>query len=80
MLRLRKGIVDRYWEDLVLAVIGEQVRDHTCLIHVLYDGVLGQFADSDQVCGVVLTIRPYEDIVSLWTAAAQDDDAVLRIR
>lgn len=33
ILRLRKGIVNRYWEDIVLAVIGEQVRavEATCL-------------------------------------------------
>lgn len=24
MIRLRKGIVQRYWEDILLAIIGEQ--------------------------------------------------------
>eukprot|EP00730_Choanoeca_flexa_P016855 TRINITY_DN8044_c0_g1_i3.p1 TRINITY_DN8044_c0_g1~~TRINITY_DN8044_c0_g1_i3.p1 ORF type:complete len:197 (+),score=33.40 TRINITY_DN8044_c0_g1_i3:155-745(+) len=62
ILRLRKGIVDRFWENIVMAVIGEQ------------------FEDSDDLCGVVLTIRPYEDIISLWNATAEDPAAVQRIR
>jgi translation initiation factor 4E len=32
IIRLRKGVADRLWEDLVLALIGDQfeVDDHVC--------------------------------------------------
>lgn len=61
VVRLKKGVADRYWEDLVFAVIGEA------------------FADSpDEVCGVVLSVRNGEDILSIWTK--NDGGRVLKIR
>lgn len=60
-MRLKKGVADRYWEDLLLAVIGDQFGDA-----------------SDEVCGVVLSVRNGEDILSIW--ARDDGQRVLKIR
>jgi translation initiation factor 4E len=61
IVRLKKGVSDRYWEDLLLAVIGDQFAEA-----------------SDDVCGVVLSVRNGEDILSIWTA--NDGGRVLKIR
>ncbi|KAM7217452.1 Translation Initiation factor eIF- 4e-like domain containing protein [Rhypophila decipiens] len=61
ILRLKKGVADRYWEDLLLAIVGEQFGDA-----------------SDEVCGVVLSVRNGEDILSIW--ARDDGQRVLKIR
>ena len=65
IIRLRKGVADRLWEDLVLAVIGDQ-----------FDGVVDPAAaDADagagagewpEVCGCTISVRQNEDIISLW--------------
>lgn len=50
IMRLKKGVSDRYWEDLLMAMIGDQ------------------FADAaDEVSGAVLSVRPSEDVFSIWT-------------
>ena len=75
IIRLRKGVADRLWEDLVLAVIGDQ-----------FDGITVDGADADgaashgggaedgavppgewpEVCGCTISVRQNEDIISLW--------------
>lgn len=50
IIRLKKGVSTRYWEDLLLAIVGDQFSD----------------ADED-LCGVVLSIRSNEDVLSVWT-------------
>ncbi|KAK3325540.1 translation initiation factor eIF 4e-like domain-containing protein [Apodospora peruviana] len=61
IVRLKKGVADRYWEDLLFAVIGDQFGDA-----------------SDEVCGVVLSVRNGEDILSIWLR--DDGQRVLKIR
>jgi translation initiation factor 4E len=61
IVRLKKGVSDRYWEDLLMAIIGDQFAEA-----------------SDDVCGVVLSVRNGEDILSIWTA--NDGGRVLKIR
>lgn len=61
VVRLKKGVADRYWEDILLAIIGDQFSEA-----------------SDEVCGVVLSVRNGEDILSIWARA--DGGRVLRIR
>jgi len=61
IVRLKKGVADRYWEDLVLAIIGDQFAEA-----------------SEEVCGVVLSVRNGEDILSIWTR--NDGGRVLKIR
>ena len=60
-LRVKKGVADRYWEDLLLAIIGDQFGEA-----------------SEEVCGVVLSVRNGEDILSIWIRA--NSQRVLRIR
>ncbi|KAI0766694.1 eukaryotic translation initiation factor 4E class II [Trametes elegans] len=67
IIRLRKGVADRLWEDLVLAVIGDQ-----------FDGVTDGDTHPDssaegvppgewpEICGCTISVRQNEDIVSLW--------------
>ncbi|KAH8805946.1 translation initiation factor eIF 4e-like domain-containing protein [Xylogone sp. PMI_703] len=61
IVRLKKGVADRYWEDLVFAIIGDQFAEA-----------------SEEVCGVVLSVRNGEDILSIWTR--NDGGRVLKIR
>ena len=49
-MRLKKGLASRYWEEVILALIGCQ-----------FTGI-----PSDEVCGAVVSIRYSEDIVSVW--------------
>ncbi|KAG0318846.1 Eukaryotic translation initiation factor 4E type 2 [Dissophora globulifera] len=62
IVRLKKGLASRYWEDLVMAVIGDQ------------------FNVGDEICGVVLSIRSTEDILSLWNQSADEGRLNLTIR
>lgn len=55
VLRLRKGVADRIWEEVVWALVGERI------------GTEDDKPDS-KVNGVVLSVRKDEDILSLWVA------------
>ncbi|KAK3378502.1 translation initiation factor eIF 4e-like domain-containing protein [Podospora didyma] len=61
IVRLKKGIADRYWEDLLFAIIGDQFGEA-----------------SDEVCGIVLSVRNGEDILSIW--ARGNGQRVLKLR
>ena len=65
ILRLRKveGLASLYFEDLIMAFVGEQFGDVGC-----------------HVCGVVVSVRAQEDIISVWLSEAQDTEAVNSIR
>ena len=50
IMRLKKGVADRYWEELLMAMVGDQ------------------FAEAgEEVCGAVVSVRPGEDVFSIWT-------------
>jgi len=56
ILRLRKGVADRIWEDLVLALIGDQ-----------FAGVAPMHEDEwPEICGCTISVRQSEDILSVW--------------
>ncbi|KAI1338990.1 translation initiation factor eIF4e [Xylariaceae sp. FL0016] len=61
ILRLKKGIADRYYEDLLMACAGDQFGDET-----------------DELCGIVLSMRNGEDVLSIWTRST--GQKVLKIR
>ncbi|KAF3056274.1 Eukaryotic translation initiation factor NCBP [Daldinia childiae] len=61
VLRLKKGVADRYYEDLLMACVGDQFGDET-----------------DELCGVVLSMRNGEDVLSIWTRST--GQKVLKIR
>ena len=81
IVRLKKGVAARYWEDLV--------RSHPPLLRrpsphdreigrltpatarpQLFALLGGQFKVGDEICGAVLSVRYQEDILSIWSAAA----------
>ncbi|GAA5873207.1 hypothetical protein JCM8547_006815 [Rhodosporidiobolus lusitaniae] len=55
VIRLRKGVADRVWEEAVYALVGERIGGE--------DPRAGE-----KVNGVVLSVRKDEDILSLWVA------------
>ncbi|KAH9852641.1 eukaryotic translation initiation factor 4E class II [Lenzites betulinus] len=68
IIRLRKGVADRLWEDLVLAVIGDQfdgIDDgESTQPEASSDGVPS--GDWPEICGCTISVRQNEDIISLW--------------
>lgn len=50
IMRLKKGIASRIWEDVLMALIGEQLNAQNGIIN-----------------GVVLSVKPLEDVLSIWT-------------
>ncbi|KII87514.1 hypothetical protein PLICRDRAFT_258305 [Plicaturopsis crispa FD-325 SS-3] len=65
IIRLKKGVADRVWEDLVLAIIGDQFNDET-------DAETGEWPE---ICGCTISVRQSEDIVSIWN---RTDEAKMR--
>ncbi|KAI1745853.1 translation initiation factor eIF4e [Xylaria scruposa] len=61
ILRLKKGVADRYYEDLIMACVGDQFGE-----------------ESDEICGIVLSMRNGEDVLSIWTR--NTGQKVLKIR
>lgn len=64
IVRLKKGLSSRYWEEALLALIG-------CQFHGVPDG---------EICGAVVSIRYSEDILAIWNRNASDRDITERIR
>ncbi|KAF9907788.1 Eukaryotic translation initiation factor 4E type 2 [Linnemannia zychae] len=62
IVRLKKGLASRYWENLIMAVIGDQ------------------FDVGSEICGIVLSIRGAEDILSIWNQSSQGGRTNLKIR
>lgn len=62
IIRLRKGLASRFWENIILAMLGEQ------------------FMVGEEICGVVVSIRFQEDIISVWNKTACDQATTARIR
>ena len=64
IVRLPKGLASRYWEEVVLALIGGQ-----------FQGV-----PDGEITGLVISIRYSEDILGVWNRNALDHDMVERLR
>jgi translation initiation factor 4E len=64
IIRMPKGLASRYWEEIILALIGHQFS-------AIPDG---------EICGAVLSVRYSEDILGVWNRTASDRDMVERIR
>ena len=62
IVRLRKGLSPRCWENLLMAMLGEQ------------------FMVGEEICGVVVSVRFQEDILSIWNRTASDTAITNRIR
>lgn len=68
IIRLRKGIADRLWEDLVMAVIGDQFDE--CAGRD--DAGAGDGVHYPEICGCTISVRQHEDIVSIWNRFEAD--------
>jgi Eukaryotic initiation factor 4E len=64
IIRMPKGLASRYWEEIVLALIGGQ-----------FAGV-----PDGEICGVVLSVRYSEDILGVWNRTATDREMIDKIR
>jgi translation initiation factor 4E len=62
VVRLRKGVADRYWESLLIGLIGDREFGDA----------------SEDVCGAVISMRSGEDILSLWTRTKGADVLKIR--
>ncbi|KAF9005990.1 translation initiation factor eIF 4e-like domain-containing protein [Cyathus striatus] len=91
IIRLRKGVTDRIWEDLVLAIIGDQFDDcrSTLPSSEKQNGAASANGDNaansedggeptawPEICGCTISVRQSEDIISLWNRV--DGDTKLR--
>jgi translation initiation factor 4E len=83
IIRLRKGVADRIWEDLVLAVIGDQFDE--CRSDADQGETAGHSSDDSdatangewpEICGCTISVRQSEDIVSVWNR----DDGDTRVK
>lgn len=50
LIRVKKEYTDRLWEDLLLAIVGNQF----------------EASGYGEVCGAVISIREFHDVISLW--------------
>jgi translation initiation factor 4E len=86
IIRLKKGVADRIWEDLVLGIIGDQF-DECTMDREQEEGKVrngahdsGSEGDSfwewPEICGATLSVRQSEDILSVWNRV--DGDLKLR--
>lgn len=73
IIRLRKGVADRLWEELVLAVIGDQFAD--CEVVSSGQGADGG-SEWPQICGCTISVRQNEDIITVWNRV--EDDAKVK--
>lgn len=72
IVRLRKGVADRVWEDLVMGVVGD-----------MFDECGSQSDGEDgwpEICGCTISVRQSEDIVSLWNRVDGDVKVREKIR
>jgi translation initiation factor 4E len=74
IIRLKKGVADRIWEDLVLAVIGDQFDECSPMSESETSGeeISGAGVEWSEICGCTISVRQSEDIVSLWNRVGED--------
>ncbi|KAF8587837.1 eukaryotic translation initiation factor 4E [Ramaria rubella] len=66
IIRLKKGVADRLWEDLVCAVVGDQFSEDG---ERSSEGVGDDEHDGPavpEICGCTISVRNSEDILSVW--------------
>ncbi|KAJ8508909.1 hypothetical protein ONZ45_g8867 [Pleurotus djamor] len=82
IIRLKKGVADRIWENLIMAIVGDQFSD----CRTPEDGSPSWEDESDtdsdwpEICGCTISVRQSEDIVSVWNRVDGDPKVRERIR
>ena len=86
IIRLRKGVADWLWEDLVLALVGDQFA---CVSNPESAAAAGDGgggggggagSDMPEICGATISVRQNEDIITLWNRTEADARVKERIR
>ncbi|KAF8141754.1 translation initiation factor eIF 4e-like domain-containing protein [Boletus edulis] len=76
IIRLRKGVADRVWEDLVSGVVGDMFDEcGSGRLKVDGDGNVNEDEDGEEwpeICGCTISVRQSEDIVALWNRVEAD--------
>ncbi|KAF5377793.1 hypothetical protein D9757_008099 [Collybiopsis confluens] len=85
IIRLKKGVADRIWEDLVLAVLGDQfdecrLSSEPVASNWEEDGSDSGGVDPPEICGCTISVRQSEDIITLWNRFEADVKVRERIR
>jgi translation initiation factor 4E len=81
IIRLKKGVTDRLWEDLVLAIIGDQFDECNGGAKGLSWEDKGEHgSDWPEICGCTISVRQSEDIVTLWNKVDADSQVREKIR
>jgi translation initiation factor 4E len=62
VLRLRKGVADFFWDNMLLGLVGNLPWED----------------NADDICGAVLSVRKEEDILSLWIRTKDHDVQKIR--
>ncbi|KIK79711.1 hypothetical protein PAXRUDRAFT_160531 [Paxillus rubicundulus Ve08.2h10] len=84
IIRLRKGVADRVWEDLVCGVVGDMFDE--CgrgQLKVDDDGHGDEEDDREgwpEICGCTISVRQSEDIITVWNRVEADIHVREKIR
>uniref|UniRef100_A0A671N3P2 Eukaryotic translation initiation factor 4E type 2-like n=1 Tax=Sinocyclocheilus anshuiensis TaxID=1608454 RepID=A0A671N3P2_9TELE len=86
IIRLRKGLASRFWENIILAMLGEQfmVGEEICgvVVSIRFQVRIRNHhpVTSYCVCESDTSVCPQEDILSIWNKTASDQVTTSRIR
>ncbi|PPQ62869.1 hypothetical protein CVT24_006267 [Panaeolus cyanescens] len=84
IIRLKKGLADRLWEELVMAIIGDQFDN--CRSSRVEDSAKQKsgngsnksedgsenLAEWPEICGCTVSVRQSEDIITVWNRVDAD--------
>jgi translation initiation factor 4E len=85
IVRLKKGLAARYWELVVISVIGEALMKEGMEAMNSRGGNVELNTEDyceldDEICGAVLSIRYNEDVLAIWNRNANNQEALGCIR